>query len=432
MATTTPTGRVFPVPDLVGQKAAHAIEQLRDLGLTPVPLPAVVADLSQAGYVLGLDPPPTSPVRAKQRVTLSVATHPDFDGRAEAGIDELPSTPVQPPLAWPQSADAGVASPEPEFDPRALSRAPTSAATPGVSSAPAPSLGDAAFGEFPHDRGDSRADSPTSGVAAEPYEDDLAASVPTPDDYAALDEWDRMRAAEEASYANEHAPVASANTLEATFVASPIVQPEQADVERERVAEEEAKREARRRSARRYRRLTIKQKLIVGAVFALTLVLVVAAASNHKPRAHRAAAVTKPTKTEARAKATKHRVAPKKHKPAAPAKQRVIVVRTRTRTRTKVVTVTVTTPTSTPTSSDTSSYVPPASSSVTQTHAPATSTTTTPVTKAPAKAPAKSPSSSTKPASTHASADPTSSGTGGGSTLQNPDGATAPPNPTQP
>ena len=60
-------------------------------------------------------------------------------------------------------------------------------------------------------------------------------------------------------------------------------------LERERAPEDQARRDARRRSARRYRRLTGKQKALIGVVLALTLLLVAAAVSGHKPRAHQAA-----------------------------------------------------------------------------------------------------------------------------------------------
>jgi hypothetical protein len=456
MTTSTPTGRVFALPDLVGVKAAQAIEQLRALGLTPVPLASVVPDVDQAGYVLGLDPPATTQVRAKARITLSVATHPDFDGRAEAGIAEPLSAPVQPPLHWPQSAPAGIATPEPEYDPSALNGAPTSAATPDVSFAPAPPPpGDAAFGEFPQDGGSSRADSATVGVAAESYVDDLSAPVPTPGDFAALDEWDRLRNDEASRFVDEHVPAEGGATVEAPVIRPSVAGGEQTDLERERAAEEKAKHDARRRSARRYRRLTFKQKLIVAGVFALTLLLVVAAASNHKPHADRTAKKTVATHTTTHSTPVKKHPAPTKHKPPVKPKRRVIV-RTRTRTRTKVVTVTVKTPTTPVPTDNTSSYVPPASTGnvdnytpttpvASETHAPTStvatdtqapthtvaSATHTTSRAAPTKRPTSSASSS-KPAHTHASAEPTSSGTGGASTLQNPDGATAPPNPTQP
>lgn len=431
MATTTPTGRFFPVPDLVGVKAPEAITRLRELGLTPVTLPSAVADVAEAGFVLGIDPPPDSPVRTRAKITLSVGTHPDSDSRSET-LSTEPSTPVQPPLAWPHSADAGLAAPDARFAPASIARAPQSAAKPGVASAPA-SSSDAASGEFPQDAGSSRADTATFGAAAESYFDDLSEDVPTPADYADLqDEWDRLRASESARFADDYAPApgdAGAPTQEPPVVTAEIV-----DLQAERDAEERARREKRRRSARRYRRMSLKQRFVVGGLFGLIVLLIIAAATNKtklKPNSDRSSVTaTKPTPATHKAPARHH--TPIKHEPkpahprlprpkahTAPAKRRVIVIH---RTRTKVVTVTVTTPTSTPTTVG-SSYTPPPTSTSTYTHS--SSSAATPVYHAPA-------TTSPKPASTHASADKTSSGTGGGSTLQTPNGAIAPPTPNQP
>lgn len=423
MATTIPTGRFLPVPDLVGVKAPEAIARLRQLGLTPVTLPSAVTDVSEAGMVLGIDPPADSPVRSRAKITLSVGTHPERDARlASTGTE--PSAPVQPPLTWPRSAEVGLAAPAPEFAAHELSGAPQSAAKPGVTCAPA-SSSDAAFREFPLGAGSSRADTTAPGAAANPYVDDLSEAVPTPADYAAQDEWDRLRASESARFADDYAP--GAGTTEAATEEPPIVTAEVVDLQAERAAEERARRDARRRSARRYRRMSLKQRVVLGGLFGLIVLLIIAAATNKpklKPHGAGSTATTTtpatppvkaPARTHAPVKHAPKPTLPRKHK--APFKRRVIVIH---RTRTKVVTVTVTTPTSTPTSVG-SSYTPPATTS-TYTHS--SSATTTPTDHAP--------SASSKPASSHASADKTSSGTGGGSTLQTPNGATAPPTPNQP
>lgn len=426
MATTSPTGRVFPLPDLVGVKAAQAIEQLRELGLTPVPLPSVVADVAEAGFVLGLDPPPSAMVRPKTRITLSVATHPDFDGRAEASLDQLPSVPVQPPLGWPHSAPAGLATPEPEFDPRDLGALTETAAVPHAQSAPAPAVADVAFAEPPHD-GSSSAAIP-SDSAAPPFFDEFTASVPTPDEYAAQDEWDRIRAEQSAQHSRQHGDTDDVSAALDFDDAQPVVHGELVDVAHQRAEDDQRRREARRR-ARKYRRLTFKQKAVVGTVLLSTLLLVLAAASGHKRPArattvhHTARKRSLHTKTPRHARPATKSLAVRKKKHAAKPKTRIVV---RTRTRTRVVTVTVptsTAPTSSLTNSATttpaSSYTPPAQPAVTHTVAqtpPARTSTTT----------------SSKPASARTSTDSSSSGTRGGSTLQSPDGAIAPPKPTQP
>jgi hypothetical protein len=438
MATTSPsTGRFIQVPDLIGFQAKDAVEALRVGGFTPVTYPHPVDNVSEAGFIVGTEPPPLSAIRPGSHVSLSVGSHPDFDWRANATVDTAQSTPTQLPLTWPHSADPGLAKPEPEFDPHAVEPAPTSAANPGVTSTPA-SPSDAAVREHPLDAGSSRVDTTTLGAAAESYADDLSASVPTPED---LDAWQRLRQSETASYADEQAArdddtnAASVDDSEIPFANAEIV-----DVQAERAAQERARREARRRSARRYRRLTTKQKAVIGGLLGLVVLLVLSATSTHKhARGHATAATTTtttPSRTKTRVKAhhpatdKTTTAAPKKRKTtvAPPAKhkapvKRVVVIHTHT----KVVTVTVTSPTQTPYSGSDSSYTPPASSytppSSTNTHTAVPTTTT---------AAQHSTSTTSKPASTHATADKSSSGSGGGSALQSPTGATAPPSPTQP
>lgn len=435
MATTTSTGRTFLVPDLVGVKAAEAIDRLRELGLTPVPLPSLVSDVAEAGHVIGLEPTPGSSVRPKAHITLSVGTHPDYDGRADVTLAEAPSAPVQPPLTWPQSAPGGFAEPEPDYEPQQFARPVQPAAAPDATSVPAPAPAGVAFGEFPQNAGASRTDLNASGAAAETYADveDFSAQIPTPDEYA---EWDSLRDAETAKVHEQHAQpdAPSADTFD---FEPPIIHAELVDVERERAAEDDARRAARRRSARRYRRLTFKQKACVAGVLLVVLVLAAAAAGGHKKPGAAGVSTTPVTTTtsthepSSQAKGHKPSTSTTAKKPVAKATKpvrRVIVVRTRTRTRTrtKVVTVTVTTPTSVPTSSASTgqAYTPPATT--THTYTPAS---TTPASTTSPSSTTSAAKSSPKPASTHASADPKSSGTGGGSTLKTPNGATAPPQP---
>ncbi|MGH3264533.1 MAG: PASTA domain-containing protein, partial [Trebonia sp.] len=420
---------------LVGVKAAEAIDRLRELGLTPVPLPSLVSDVAEAGHVIGLEPTPGSSVRPKAHITLSVGTHPDYDSRADATVVDAPSAPIQPPLTWPQSAPGGFAEPEPDYEPRQFARPIQPAAAPDATSAPAPAPAGVAFGEFPHNAGASRADLHASGAAAETYADveDFSAEIPTPDQCA---EWDRMRDAETAKVHEQHAQP-DATTADTFDFEPPLIHAELVDVQRERAAEDDARRAARLRSARRYRRLTFKQKACVAGVLLIVLVLAAAAAGGHKKPGAAGASITPVTTTtpthtpSSQAKNHKPSSRTTTKKPVAKVTKpvrRVIVVRkrNRTRARTKVVTVTVTTPTSVPTSSASTgqAYTPPATPAHTYTPLATTpATTSSPASTTP---PAKS---SPKPASTHASADPKSSGTGGGSALKTPNGATPPPQP---
>ena len=137
MATRAPTARAIEVPDLVGVKADEAIQRLRELGLMPITWSADVDDVSEAGLILGLDPPAGSPVRPKSSITMSVATHPDFKGHAAEPLVALPDPPVQTPLTWPLSSPTGFAAPAPTPTAEALTDAFSTAAAPGAPSAPA-------------------------------------------------------------------------------------------------------------------------------------------------------------------------------------------------------------------------------------------------------------------------------------------------------
>lgn len=417
MTTRSPTARAIEVPDLVGAKADEAIQALRELGLMPVTWSAAVDDVEDAGFVLGLEPPAGSTVRAKTLITLSVATHPDFQGHADVGLDLQPETPMQPPLAWPLSGPTGFARPHPEAGSQPLTVAFPPAATPGASPPPLPSpTGDAPFQAFPRDYAGSHPEQLTP-AAADLYLHDVSAPVPTPDQLEADAEWDRLRAAEAARHAAQQPRSGGAAPVPAP--PDPTVRAAEVDeVEPERKLEDQARRDARRRSSRRYRRLTGKQKALVGGVLALTLLLVGAAVSGHKPSAQRAAHA--PSSASRRP-----RPAPK---PGAPAVLPQTPAVAPARTHTRVVTVTVTTP---------SPHPRPAKTSSRRTAATASRPNTAAASAPPAVAPAVSgnaiaPTSSFKPASAPVSAHPITAGTGGGSTLQSPDGKTAPPQPSQP
>lgn len=419
MTTRSPTARAIEVPDLVGDKADQAIQTLRELGLMPVTWSAAVPDVKEAGFVLGLEPPAGTTVRAKTLITLSVATHPDFQGH-DVDLELQPDRPMQPPLAWPLSAPTGFASPDPEADSHALTVTFPSAAAPDALSAPASPTPAAAFGEIPQDADASAAALAPGAAMSGLYLDDVSAPVPTPDELAAEDEWDRLRAAEAARHASQR-PSTSAATLPAAPQPT-ILADGPDDLERERASEDQARRHARRRSARRYRRLTGKQKALIGAVLALTLLLVAAALSGHKPAAQQAARDRGRRGTPAARKPSTPSVLPQTPTTVPP--RRVV----RVHTRTHVVTVTVTTPSPRPRQSHSSSHTTAASGSSSY-----TPPVTTHASETPAAAPSVTenrtvPASSPEP-SAPVSAHPTSGGTGGGSTLQSPDGATAPPQP---
>ena len=418
MTTRSPTARAIEVPDLVGDKADQAIQALRELGLMPVTWSAAVADVKEAGFVLGLEPPAGTTVRAKTLITLSVATHPDFQGH-DVDLDLQPDRPMQPPLAWPLSAPTGFASPDREADSHALAVTFPSAAAPDGLSPPASPTPAAAFREIPQDADESVGALAPGAAMAGLYLDDVSAPVPTPDEVAAEDEWDRLRAAEAARHASQQA-----STVAATLPAAP--QPTMLadgpdDLERERATEDQARRDARRRSARRYRRLTGKQKALIGGVLALTLLLVAAALSGHKPPAHQPGRALARRGTPARKPSTPS-VLPQT--PATVPPRHVVRVHTRTR----VVTVTVTTPAPRPRQSHSSSHITAASGSSSYTPPVSTHTSETPVVTPSVTENRTAPASSPQ-ASAPVSAHPTSGGTGGGSTLQSPDGATAPPQP---
>jgi hypothetical protein len=49
MTNRTPTGRAIEVHDLVGVKADHTIQELRELGLMPITWSSEVEDINEAG-----------------------------------------------------------------------------------------------------------------------------------------------------------------------------------------------------------------------------------------------------------------------------------------------------------------------------------------------------------------------------------------------
>ncbi len=415
MTTRSPTARAIEVPDLVGDKADQAIATLRELGLMPVTWSAAVNDVKEAGFVLGLEPPAGSTVRAKTLITLSVATHPDFQGHADGDLDLLPDTPMQPPLAWPLSGATGFANPDPEADSRARTVTFPTADAPDTVSVPASPTPDAAFTEIPQDA-DASVEALTPGAAAGLYVDDVSAPVPSPDQLAADAEWDRLRAAEAARHPS------TATAIQQAAPAPTVLADEPDDLHRERASEDQARRDARRRSARRYRRLTGRQKALIGVVLAPTLLLVAAAVSGHKPATHQTAhALARRGTRSARGPSTPA-VLPQT--PTSVPPRRV----ERVRTRTRVVTVTVTTPSPHPRPSHSSSHTPAASGPTPYTPPVSTHTSVTPAVAPSVTENRTAPASSPQP-SAPASAHPTSSGTGGRSTLQSPDGATAPPQP---
>jgi hypothetical protein len=427
MTTRVSPARAIEVPDLVGDKADQAIQELRALGLMPITWSSAIEDVNDAGFVLGLDPPPGTPVRPKAHVTMSVATHPDFQGHADNALDSPPDPQVQTPLTWPLSSPTGFAAPAATPTSEALTDAFQTAATPDAPSAPASSPFDAAFREVRRDAvgPSSAAEEPTPGVAADLYARDIAAPVPTPEEISADAEWDRLRAAEASRHAAGRGD--STESEPAPTIAQPAVTSDDAAPPGSAEAlEEQARREARRRSARRHRRLTLKQTAIVGGVLALTLLIILGAMSGHKPTvrppaaahiaAHRA---TAPAGT-APAPST-----PAPHKRPKARKPRVIV---RWRTRTRVVRVKVQTPAPSNPQASGSSPAAPVSAGRSTEAAPSTGAGVAPTSSG---APASHPATSTpshQPA-TPSSADSRSSGHGGGRALQSPDGSTAPPQP---
>ena len=105
MPTRTPIRQAIEVPDLVGVRADHAIQRLRELGLVPSTWSAEVEDVNEAGVVLGLDPPAGSPVRPRAMITMSVAAHPDFRGHADDSLAGQADKPVEPTLTGPEVCD---------------------------------------------------------------------------------------------------------------------------------------------------------------------------------------------------------------------------------------------------------------------------------------------------------------------------------------
>jgi hypothetical protein len=244
--------------------------------------------------------------------------------------------------------------------------------------------------------------------------------VPTPDEISADAEWDRLRATEAARHAAGQSfdPQAQPTALHPAVIDGDAgTQPDSAQA-----LEEKARRDARRRSARRHRRLTRGQKAIVGGVLALTLFIAAAAMSGHKPVAHPPASTHIASRRAAQPAHPTAAAATVAHKRAKAAKPRVVV---RWRTRTRVVRVKVHTPA--PTTSQANHSTPSSSASAAPATAAPSSSGAGVTPTAPSRPAASKPSH--QPASSPSSADSHSSGTGGGSRLQSPDGSTAPPQP---
>jgi PASTA domain len=109
------TGRVFisrtiEVPDLVGLRADHAVEELRERGLLPIIWSAEVEHVDEAGVVLALDPASGSAVSLRACITLSVATHAEFGGHADDSLTGPAGRLVAPTLTKPVLGDSSAAS----------------------------------------------------------------------------------------------------------------------------------------------------------------------------------------------------------------------------------------------------------------------------------------------------------------------------------
>lgn len=111
MTTRTLTRRAIELPDLVGVRADHAIQRLRELGLLPVTWSEAVEDVNAAGLVLGLDPPARSLVRPRALIVMSVAAHPEFRGYSDHPLRGQADTLVVPTLTEPRVCDRVADSP---------------------------------------------------------------------------------------------------------------------------------------------------------------------------------------------------------------------------------------------------------------------------------------------------------------------------------
>lgn len=372
------------VPDLVGIQATQAIEELRALGLLPTTMSLVVdGDDSQAGYVVALHPPATTPIRARGRVKISVARRPQRKSSPAAQL-ALDIT------SAPHDTDATPPSP--------------------------PGTRPAASGQH-------------TPVLTPPAENHADLTRDTTSEAAgAAGEWERMRQAEAERFAAEQ-PGADPENVYAfpPGDAEPSAQPTAAgDASSEH---QQARLAARRRAHHHYRRLSGRQKLAVAVILTLTLLVALTALSTHSAQHHAT------TKISARVRASTERNATRRRQPAltrqhpgpAPRTPTVHTVRVRTRTRTRVLTVTVTTPAPPPVATPpAASTPPPTPTTPAVTPEPAAPTSQHPTVKPPADA-------AHKPASAHAPAVKNASGAGGGSTvLENPDGQIVPPSPIEP
>jgi hypothetical protein len=115
MTTRTPTGRAIEVPHLVGVKADQATQRLRELGLTPITWSAKVNTSTTPASCSVLTHPPAARF-AQGRITMSVATHPDFQGRADDVLASQADKLVQPPLTGPEICEHFAISPAERCD----------------------------------------------------------------------------------------------------------------------------------------------------------------------------------------------------------------------------------------------------------------------------------------------------------------------------
>ena len=102
--------RTIEVPDLVGLRADHAVEELRERGLLPIIWSAEVEHVDEAGVVLALDPASGSAVSPRACITLSVATHPDFEGHADDSLTGPAGRLAAPTLTEPVLGDSSPVS----------------------------------------------------------------------------------------------------------------------------------------------------------------------------------------------------------------------------------------------------------------------------------------------------------------------------------
>lgn len=97
MSAPTPHVQAIKVPDFVGFQAVQGILMLRELGLLAVTWPGEVEDVSEVGFVIGLDPPPGTLIRARALIAVCVGVQPDPDGQGEELLGGRGGTLAEPP-----------------------------------------------------------------------------------------------------------------------------------------------------------------------------------------------------------------------------------------------------------------------------------------------------------------------------------------------